>query len=248
MYSRPRFAGLLVALAICLPAAAGADQQYAVDGRDTFKLGGHDVQTDIAYSGTQVLRVVRNAAGATKFVATVDYRKTEGAGASRLRGTFAATVTRTGDVREGTNHDPDFLTVLNQPFAVQLDPATLRDLRGLVGSVPFDFPSAMTGATLHGTLTRRADGVINGARVLGIGFSATGPLHGALPDRPNMSIDGNISMNGTAYYDLRNALLVALDATLSIVGTVDDAVRKDAVSIVYKRALKPMPPTSTARR
>jgi hypothetical protein len=52
-------------------------------------------------------------------------------------------------------------------------------------------------------------------------------------------------MNGTAYYTLSGALLLALDATLSIDGNVVDDARRDPVDIVYKRTLKALPSASS---
>ncbi len=96
--------------------------------------------------------------------------------------------------------DPDFLTVLNQPFAVQLDAQTLRDVRKLREPSPFTFTSAMTGATLRGTLFHVTDGLIAGHPVVGIGFDASGPMRGGLPEHPEISLRGTIRMSGRAYY------------------------------------------------
>jgi hypothetical protein len=115
----------------------------------------------------------------------------------------------------------------------------MHDLRGLTRPVPFDFPSPMTGAPLHGTLRRLVDGTLAGARVLGIAFSASGPLEGTLPDRPSLALSGNITMNGTAYYATANALLLSLDATLLIEGKVGGAAGTDTVTITYKRSIRP---------
>ena len=96
--------------------------------------------------------------------------------------------------------DPDYLTVLNQPFAVQLDAPTMRDLAHVKRPVPFDFPVAddRGAAARHPAPAARRDG--RRARAMGIAFDANGPLHGALPDRPAMALAGTITMKGTAYY------------------------------------------------
>ena len=52
-----------------------------------------------------------------------------------------------GTFEDRVDNDPDFLTILNQPFAVQLDGATLRDLRALHGRVPFSATSPLGGET-----------------------------------------------------------------------------------------------------
>jgi hypothetical protein len=46
-------------------------------------------------------------------------------------------------------------------------------------------------------------------------------------------------MNGTAYYAYSNALLLALDATLMIEGNVGGTASNDAVTIRYKRRIRP---------
>lgn len=226
-------------------AAAGADQSYRVDGRDVFQIGGHEMRSEIAYAGTQSLRVLRDGRS-RRYVARVEYERIDQGSKARARGWFESTVFPNGEQRDGTNHDPDYLTVLNQPFAVQLDAATMHDLARLRSTVPFDFPSPMTGAPLHGTLRRVGDATINGERVLGIAFEANGPLHGSLPDRPAIALSGTITMHGTAYYTYTNALLLALDATLSIGGNLEDSARHDPVAIVYKRSIKAAPPGSVS--
>lgn len=230
----------LLVFVVCAVAAARAERTYKVDGRDTYQIGGHEVRSEIGYTGTQALEILKQRGG-RRYIARVEYVRNDQGTRARVRGSFESTISASGEQRDGANHDPDYLTVLNQPFAVALDPPTLRDLARLRGSVPFDFPSPMTGAPLHGTLRHVADAVINGERVLGVAFDATGPLHGSLPDHPAMAMAGRIRMSGTAYYTYGDALLLALDATLAIVGNVDDSSRRDPVSIVYKRSIKAVP-------
>jgi hypothetical protein len=144
-------------------------------------------------------------------------------------------------MRDEADADPEYLTILNQPFSVQLDTATMHDLHDLRSAVPFDFPSPMTGAVLHGTLRRLPDGALNGIRVLGVAFAARGPLNGALPNHPELLLGGTISMVGTAYYAYSDALLLSLDATLAIDGKVADHGAGDPVTIVYRRRIRSRP-------
>ncbi len=228
-------------------AAASADQTYSVDGRDVFKIGSADVRSQTVYHGIEQLSIKRAGHGETLYVANVDYDRDDGGQKQHQHASYTSTLLSSGDLKDGPSHDPDYLTILNQPFAVQLDTPTMRDLAHVKRPVPFDFPSPMTGAPLHGTLRRLADGTMNGTRVMGIGFEATGPLHGALPDRPTLALAGTISMRGTAYYAYDTALLLALDATLSIDGNLDDTQKKAPVSIVYERSLRPARGQETAR-
>jgi hypothetical protein len=227
---------LLIASAASATAAL-ADQTYAVDGSDTFRAGSGEVRSQTVYHGVQRLTVARTGA-TTIYTARVEYDKTGDGGKQHQRASFTSTVLPSGAQQDGPASDPDYLTVLNQPFAVQLDAPTMRDLAHLTRPLPFAFPSPMTGARLRGTLRRLPDALVGGNRAMGIAFEATGPLHGALPDRPAMALAGSITMKGTAYYDYATTFLVALDATLSIDGNLDDDARRSPVSIVYARSIR----------
>lgn len=228
--------------ALAWPAAAETRaQSYTTDGEDSYQIAGHAEQTDILYAGTQRLAISHQGT-VTHFTASVTYDRRENGISTHATGSFSANILANGEERDAADNDPDYLTILNQPFAIELDAPTLHDLRRLVRPVPFDFPSPMTGAMLHGTLRRLPDGVLAGRRVLGIAFAAQGPLNGALPDRPATSVSGTITMKGTAYYAYDGALLTALDATLRIDGKVANTGQNDPVSILYKRTIRPQTP------
>jgi hypothetical protein len=243
-FVRPRSAAATtLVLVVLLTAIASAEQKYRVAGTDSFQIGARDLRSEIVYDGIQTLTIV--ARGKAKhYVAKVDYLRTDQGAKARVHGSYESTVGASGDQTDGPNRDPDYLTVLNQPFAVQLDASTIRDLSRLHAPVPFDFPSPMTGAPLHGSLKHMTDGTLGGVRVLGVAFSATGPIHGPLPDHPGMMLAGSITMNGTAYYTYDSALLLALDATLSIAGNLASSDRHDQVTIVYKRTIRADQPTA----
>ncbi len=236
----------LLAAAAATVAAARADQAYTVDGRDVFRIGNGEVQSRTLYHGTQQLTIVRDG-GATHYVAKVEYDKSGDGGKQHAHASFASTLLPSGEQHDGPARDPDYLTVLNQPFAVQLDAPTMRDLSHVKRTVPFDFPSPMTGAPLHGTLRRLPDAMLGDQRVMGIAFEAAGPLHGALPNQPALALAGAITMKGTAYYAYGSALLLALDATLAIDGNLDDSARHAPVSIVYARSIRSAQGQQTAR-
>jgi hypothetical protein len=228
---------------IVLASPAGADpgvQTYTVDGRDVFRVAGRGVQSTISYVGNERLSIQRSA-GSTAFATTVTYQRNDGTGPAHASASFSATMLPSGELRDEVDGDPEYLTILNQPFSVELDAATMHDLHGLRSAVPFDFPSPMTGAVLHGTLRRLPDGALHGVRVLGVAFSAQGPLNGALPNHPDILLGGTISMVGTAYYAYADALLLSLDATLAIDGKVADNGAGDAVTIVYRRRIQSSP-------
>ena len=239
IFRRAVVAGMFVLLTVAAATAAmvRAEQAYAVDGRDTFRLGNGQSETKTIYKGIQHLTILRRGS-TTKYVAQVEYDKDGDAGKQHARASFTSTLLPSGEQKDGPSADPDYLTVLNQPFSVQLDRPTMRDLGHVKRPVPFDFPSPMTGAPLRGTLRRLPDALVGGTRSMGIAFEAHGPLHGSLPDRPSMALAGAITMKGTAYYAYGTALLLALDATLAIEGNIDDAARRSPVSIIYARTIR----------
>jgi len=235
------------ALTVCLGLVASADQTYRVTGKDTFSVGAGNARSEISYDGHESLHRRRSKAS-TVYTVSVRYIRIDQGASSHASASYAAVLSASGEQHDLDDGDPDYLTVLNQPFSVQLDAATLRDLAHLASEVPFDFPAPMTGATLHGRLRRIGEGVVSGARALGVSFDAAGGLRGALPDRPNMSLNGHIRMQGEAYYRSEDALLVMLDATLTITGKLTNPSESDPVTIVYRRTIRAQPPADPHRR
>lgn len=238
-FRRAVVAGTIALLAAIGASAAAtrADEPYTVTGRDVFLVGNGEVHSETSYRGVQRLSIAHSPEGTT-YAAHVEYERDADGGKQRASASYTSTLLPSGELRDGPSRDPDYLTVLNQPFAVQLDKPTMRDLAHVKRAVPFDFPSPMTGAPLRGTLRRLPDAIVGGIRSMGIAFEASGPLHGALPDRPTMALAGAIKMKGTAYYAYDTALLVALDATLGIEGNIDDSARRAPVSILYARSIR----------
>jgi hypothetical protein len=232
---------LSVLWASAAPARAG--QVYAVAGRDSFSIGAGDIQSEVTYAGTQTLSLRRHGR-LLRFKAHVRYHRSDGAASTPATGDYVADVLPTGETLDSSDSDPDYLTVLNQPFAAKLDTPTLADLGRLRGAVPFDFPSPMTGSSLHGYLRHVAGGRIAGRQVLGVNFEAAGPMKGGLPDRPGLTLTGTISMRGTAYYDMRTALLMALQTTVTIEGALSNRSSKDPVKIIYDRTIRAGPPST----
>lgn len=148
-------------------------------------------------------------------------------------------MTPQGELHDSTDLDPDYLTVLNQPFAIELDAPTMRDLLHLRGRVPFSFPAPMTGGLLRGFLERGQIGRVSSRSALAVNFDATGPMTGPLPDHSDMTITGSMRMRGTAYYALRGEpLLLALNETLTISGTLRNRGQSSPVTITYSRSIK----------
>jgi len=228
----------LVMLAVLLVAqATESHQTYRVTGKDSFQIGSRELRGEIAYEGKERL-IIRKDARATHYTAEADYLKSDQGQVQENTATFVSVVTPSGQEHDAKNADPDFLTVLNQPFAVQLDTQTLRDVRRLKEPSPFSFTSPMTGATLHGTLYHLTDGLIAGRPVVGIGFDASGPMRGGIPEHSEISLSGTIRMSGRAYYTSASALLLGLDATLQIAGTLADKSTSDPVRILYRRKIR----------
>ncbi len=226
-----------VALVVALGAAAAADQTYVVAGADTFTVGGNGVKSEISYRGRQTLERERKN-GAIVYRTKVEYTRIDQGASSQATAHFVASVSASGEEHDLQDDDPDYLTLLNQPFAVQLDLATLRDLGRLRADVPFDFPSPITGSSLHGRLRRIGAGPIAGMPALGVSFEAEGPMRGPLPDRPQLAMNGRIRMQGSAYYRTDDALVLLLDATLTISGRLTNPQQSDPVTIVYRRTIR----------
>src|SRR5579872_7245062 len=240
-----QFGGYGLAALLALGTPAGADQRYVVSGNDTYQIGQSNLNASIAYNGVQTL-VVRPEDGGRRFTAQARYTRVDSAGSVPAQATFVQVMSSAGELHDRTNLDPDYLTVLNQPFAIELDEPTLHDLLRLRGRVPFVFPAPMTGGTLRGFLERGSIGHVNDRPALGVDFDARGPMVGPLPDHAEMSISGTMRMKGTAYYALRGEpLLLALTESLTISGSLHDRGRVSPVTIVYRRTIKASDSAST---
>jgi hypothetical protein len=217
---------------------ARADQRYSVVGDDQYSVGAGADRTDIAYMGSEVL-VVEHAGKTRRYIATVNYTRSDDAGKAILHARFVQEMEPDGSFVDKQDDDPDFLTVLNQPFAVQLDPTTLGDLQRLHGSVPFRAVSPLGGAQLRGYLRSAPAGLVGGKLAIGVRFQADGPMDGTLPDHPGAVLAGTMHIDGTAYYAAHGALLVSLDATLTIDGSLRSDRAAVPVTITYRRAIAP---------
>ena len=235
----PRFtvSFILAMLLVAGTTVARADETYTVSGSDTYQLGANATPTHINYDGSQTLTTRPDGRG-RRFVAEATYTKRDEGGKASVHARFVQEMNADGTFEDRIDDDPDFLTILNQPFAIQLDKTTLGDLHHLHGSVPFEATSPLGGARLHGFLRGLPIGEINGVRAAGVRFTANGPMAGALPQHPEALLAGTIRMDGTAYYRLRGAVLVALDATLTIEGKLKDNQATVPVRIIYHRLIR----------
>jgi len=225
------------ALVSALGVIARADQRYTVSGKDSFAIGASDIRSEVSYAGSESLKMTHHGK-VTRYKAHVVYTRSDGTAASDATSDYTADVLPTGEARDTADRDPDYLTVLNQPFSAQLDRQTLADLQHLQGALPFDFPSPFTGSSLHGYLRHIGNAMMGPHRSIGVRFESTGTMKGALPDRPGLTLTGTIAMRGTAYYDLDSALLLALDTTVTITGNVSNRSSNEPVTIVYARTLR----------
>lgn len=219
--------------------SALADQRYAVTGSDVYHIGDAALKAGVRYRGTQELRIV--ADGKTqRFAVRAQYTRTDPTGTVPAQARFGQVMTAGGTLRDTVDADPDYLTVLNQPFAVELDAQTRSELLRLRGPLPFTFPAPMTGGTLTGSLRRGAIGLVDGRPVIAVAFDASGPATSGTPSGGGtLAIEGKMRMRGTAYYALRGApLLLALQETLRIEGVIVQDGRRSPVSIVYQRDIR----------
>ena len=235
----PRVHSAVLAAALVLMAATSApsQQNYDVSGNDTYRIGNAMPAATIAYSGAQRLTVEQTGKD-RRYTAEANYMRSDDAGKSTAHARFVQDLTGNGSFQDRSDEDPDFLTILNQPFAVQLDTTTMRDLRTMRRAIPFQAESPLGGAMLHGYLRPRPAGEIGGKSAIGVHFEAQGPMTGTLPAHPEDAIAGTIRMDGAAYYATNGALLLALDATLTITGTLVHQSDRVPVRIIYKRTIR----------
>ncbi|MEO6835763.1 MAG: hypothetical protein ABI231_07655 [Candidatus Tumulicola sp.] len=221
---------------------AFADQQYDVRGDDAYRVGSPAMVSRVEYAGTQRLSVERHGHH-TRYDAQASYVRDAGDGKTRLHARFVQEILPNGSFEDRFDEDPDFLTILNQPFAIQLDAVTIRDLRGLRHAVPFDATSPLGGdAVLRGYLRPGTAGAIAGRAATAVRFEADGPMTAPMPARTNATISGRMRMDGTAYYSLDDAMLLALDATLTIVAQLHEGSKTTPVRIVYRRFIRATAP------
>ncbi|MHB8177005.1 MAG: hypothetical protein ACYDA5_07085 [Vulcanimicrobiaceae bacterium] len=226
---------MTAALVAAAPKIASV-RRYTISGSDIFTVGRQPAER-VTYRGTQRLRITQ-VDRTIRFEATARYVRNDGAGDIPGTARFVQLLLPGDNFADRSNHDPEDLTILNQPFSIQLDRATLAQLYALKGSAPFALASPMAGGTLHGTLTRGSVARLAGQRVLEVTFAATGRMHGPLPSHPSMDIDGRMQMHGTADYALWGGWLVAFSARLNIAGAIADLDHAVPVKIVYHRSMR----------
>jgi len=232
-----RVAVLAAALIPTLSLHALANQLYGVAGEDTYRIGRVVSETHIIYRGVEHLEITTDSQG-RRYVAEVVYTRVDDAGKASVHGKFVQELLRDGTFEDRSDEDPDFLTILNQPFAVQLDATTLRDLERLRGTIPFQAASPLGGSRLSGYLRSAPAGKVDGHPVAGVRFQAAGPMTGTLPEHPDALLSGSMHMDGSAYYAVNGALLLALDATLTIDGKLQSGSDSVPVRIIYHRVIR----------
>ncbi len=227
-----------VLLAAASAVAPAPEHRYTVVGSDTYRVGSPATTAVIRYHGSERLSIVRSG-DQTRYVVRARYRRTGDDGVADAHARFIQVASPKSGLRDVANEDPDFLTILNQPFAVQLDRPTLGDLRTLHGPVPFSATSPLGGdAVLRGFLRPAAGGKVDGVPTVAVGFEAVGVMTGPMPTHAATPMSGQMRMVGTAYYATGDALLLALRARLTIVAQLHDKGGDVPVRIVYRRFIR----------
>lgn len=214
--------------------------QYDLVGEDRYRIVATATVSTVTYNGIERMTVTRDGRG-RRFDVRVAYVRQSTGDRSNEKARFVGDLFPDGSFESRMDNDPDFLTLINQPFAVQLDGATLRDLEELHGSVPFAAGSPIAGGTeLRGFLRHGIDGSIDGLPTVAVHFTATGPMSGTLPGSTQTALGGTMTLDGTAYYSVAGGLLLGLRATL----TIDARIRQShantsvPVQIVYRRWIR----------
>ncbi|HKU80798.1 MAG TPA: hypothetical protein VJP76_01415, partial [Candidatus Tumulicola sp.] len=170
-----------------------ADQQYDVKGEDVYQIGSANAPSSrVAYSGAQRLSVQRDGER-TRYDVHATYTKETAGTRQTTDAHFVQELLPDGTFEDAVDDDPDFLTVLNQPFAIHLDAATLRDLRTLRAQVPFNATSPLGGSSvLHGFLRPAGGGRVDGHPTAAVGFEAEGTMAAPLPAHAAATMAGKM--------------------------------------------------------
>jgi hypothetical protein len=234
-----RGAAIIVAL-LFLAKPAHADQLYSTSGEDVYRIESSGAVSRIVYSGSERLSV-KQEGKQLRFEAAAHYLRDAPDGKSDVSARFVQVLMPDGSFVDRLDEDPDFLTILDQPFAVRLDAATLHDVRELRGRLPFNATSPLGGDTvLRGFLRPGVSGPIEGHQTVAIRFQAEGPMTGPLRGYNGATVTGRMLMDGTAYYALDDATLLALNATLTIDAQLYQGQPPTPVpvQIVYRRSIR----------
>jgi len=226
-----------------LPAPVG----YRVTGSDLYEIG-TSITKHIAYAGTEILSIRRERDG-ERFSAVVTYLRADGAHRAQATARFEQVLAPDGTAHDILDEDPDFLTVLNQPFAVRIDAGTIAALETVTKRIPFDAPSPLGQGLLEGYLQPSERTIVHGVPALAVRFSADGAMDGPLPDHPSLRVVGGLHLDGRADYALDDGRLLDLDARLTLTGGIRTDSGETPVRIVYLRTLRTSAaPTTQARR
>jgi hypothetical protein len=117
----------------------------------------------------------------------------------------------------------------------------MRDLRAMRGRVPFSAASPLGDATLlQGYLRPGVAGPIDGNPTVAVRFEAQGPMSGTLPGYADATVSGTMRMDGTAYYALNGAHLLAFSVTLTLDARLAQgrAAVSVPVRITYRRSMR----------
>lgn len=219
---------------------AHADLTYRVSGDDLYRLEAATLSR-ISYAGTERL-TIRQAGKELRFTARAHYVRYAGNTKSAAEAYFVQVLDTDGWFDDRVDDDPDFLTILNQPFAVRLDDATLRDVRELHARVPFAARSPLGGATmLRGYLRPAPAGPVAGHPTIAVRFEAEGPTSGALQGHAEQQLlGGQMRMDGTANYAPDDGILRALSVTLTIQARLrgNGPTEATPVRIIYRRSIR----------
>lgn len=221
-------------------APAHADLQYDTSGEDTYRIESAQTFSRVAYAGTERLSIARQG-DAWRFEAHARYTRTGPDGRSSSEARFVQMLKPDGTFEDRVDEDPDFLTILNQPFAVRLDAATLHDLSELHGRVPFAATSPLGAqAVLHGFLHPAPGGPIAGRQAVAVRFEAEGAMTGPLPGYAETLVAGTMRMQGTAYYAADTAILLALNVALTLDARLEQGhpAVSVPVRILYRRVIR----------
>jgi hypothetical protein len=216
---------------------ASADLLYDLNGSDTLALGRAPISSSISYAGSELLSITHTQRNAKKVVVDANYRVSDGKSIIPATAHAEQILDEANSANAPVVEDPAYLTLLTQPFTVQIDLETLRQLQAMKSPMPFASVSPLTGSQLTGSLTKGPDSVVAGQAVVMLRFRSDGPLRGTLPNTEATYLSGTVHMEGSACYRESDGLLLSIETLLQIAGHVGDTATGPPVSVIYRRSI-----------
>lgn len=228
---------LVCAIIFTLPlvSSAATNDRYIIAGTDRLRVGVEQVCVD--YEGEGRLSLNSGDDGQTLTAAT-DYWRRDATGTHIVHASFVQeTAPSFGDeFLDANGRDPDYMTILSQPLAIELGSSELQALAQLSKRVRLEFPSRIGDGNLSGFLEHIRSRSVNS--LIGLRFVARGPMRAPVPKRPAATMVGIVTLAGAGYYSSENGRLVAIYTTMTFDGSFRNRGHAIPVHVTYERQIE----------